>query len=108
MPFFPRVLVHLVRFDHLIAQGVAVQADSGVLLKPVSRGQQFLAIAAQLACHFRRGGTLSDPVEDHQELGGMAMGPLQGGAGEGVEDPAATTALEVDDRGAMAAVNAEV
>ena len=36
------------------------------------------------------------------------MGPLQGGACEGVEDPTATTALEVDDRGARATVDAEV
>jgi hypothetical protein len=68
IPFFPRVLVHLVRFDRLIVQGIAVQADAGALLKPVSEGQQFLAIAAQLACHLRRGGALSDAVQDHQEL----------------------------------------
>src|ERR1700757_5000318 len=42
IPFFPRVLVHLVRFDRLIVQGVAVQADAGALLKPVSEGQQVL------------------------------------------------------------------
>jgi hypothetical protein len=68
LPFFPRVLVHLVRFDHLIVAWVAVQADAGSLLKPVSEGQQLLAIAAQLAGHLRCGGALSDPVQDHQEL----------------------------------------
>src|SRR5512135_318013 len=36
------------------------------------------------------------------------MGPPQRGPGEGVEDPAATTALEVHDGGAMAAVTPEV
>ena len=68
IPFFPRVLIHLVLFDHLIIQGVTVQADSGPLLKSVSQGEQFLAIAVQFAGHFCRGGPLSDPVEDHQEL----------------------------------------
>jgi hypothetical protein len=35
------------------------------------------------------------------------MGPLQGGSREGVEDPAATAALEVDHGGAMTAVNSQ-
>src|SRR5262249_19305152 len=63
MPFFPRVLVHLVGLDHGVVQRVAVQADSGALLEPVPQGQQFLAIAGQLAGHLRRGGALSDPAE---------------------------------------------
>src|SRR5689334_7946414 len=92
MPFFPRVLVHLIDFDHLVAQRVAVQTDSGALLEPVPEGQQLLAIAAQLAGHLRRGGALGDPVEDHQQLRGAAMGPLQRGRREGVEDPAARAA----------------
>ena len=36
------------------------------------------------------------------------MGPLQGGPGEGVKDPAATAALEIDHGGAMAAVSPQV
>src|SRR3954451_21311527 len=55
VPFFPRVLVHLGSFDHLVVQWVAVQSDPGALLKPVSQDQQLLAIAPQLAGHFRRG-----------------------------------------------------
>src|SRR5512142_2344539 len=46
IPFFPRILVHLVGFDHGVVQRVAVQADSGALLEPVPQGQQLLAIAA--------------------------------------------------------------
>src|SRR5436190_1907066 len=53
----------------------------------------------------RRGGALGDPVEDHQELRGAAVGPLQGRPREGVEDPSATAALEVHHGGAMTAVN---
>jgi hypothetical protein len=82
--------------------------ESGALLEPVPQGQQFLAIAAQLARHLRRGGALSDPTQDHQELRRAAMGPLQGGPREGVEDPAATAALEVHEGRAMAAVNPQV
>src|SRR5262245_36946335 len=79
IPFFPRVLVHLIGLDHLVVQRVAVQADAGALLESVPQGQQLPAIAAQLAGHLRRGGPLGDPVEDQQQLGGAAMGPLQGG-----------------------------
>src|SRR3954447_15698984 len=61
IPFFPRVLVHLVGLHHVIIQRVAVQVDPGVLLEPVPQGQQFLPIAAQLAGHLRRGGALCDP-----------------------------------------------
>jgi hypothetical protein len=108
IPFFPRVLVHFVGLDHVIVQRVAVEVESGALLEPVPQGQQFLAIAAQLARHLRRGGALSDPTQDHQELRRAAMGPLQGGPREGVEDPAATAALEVHEGRAMAAVNPQV
>src|SRR5262249_26389827 len=73
-PSFPRILIHLVGLDHGVAQRVAAQADAGALLEPVPQAQQLLAIAAQLAGHLRRGGALSDPAEDHQELRGAAMG----------------------------------
>jgi hypothetical protein len=105
MPFFPRVLIHLIGLDHGVVQRVAVQADAGALLQSVPQGQQLLAIAAQLAGHLRRGGPLGDPVEDHQQLRGAAMGPLQGGPREGVEDPAAGAAPEVHHGGAMTAVD---
>lgn len=108
MPFFPRVLVHLVGLDHVIIQGVAVEVESGTLLEPVPQGQQLHAIAAQLACQLRRGSALNNPAEDHQQLRGTAMGALQGGPREGVEDPAASAALEVHQGCAMAAVNPQV
>jgi hypothetical protein len=98
-------LVHLVGLHHSIVQRVAVQVDSGALLEAVPQDQQLLAIAGQLSSHLRRGGALSDPAEDHQELRGTAMGPLQEGPREGVEDPAATAALEVHQGRAMAAVD---
>src|SRR3954453_432361 len=50
-PSFPRVLIHLIGLDHVVAQRVAVQSDPGALLEPVPEDQQLLAIAAQLARH---------------------------------------------------------
>src|SRR3954468_9101303 len=105
MPFFPPIPVHLVGLDHLVVQRVAVRTDPGTLLESVPQGQQLLAIAARLARHLSRGGPLSDPAEDQEELRGAAMGPPQGGPREGVEDPAAAAALEVHHGGAMAAVD---
>jgi hypothetical protein len=104
-PFFPRVLIHLIGLDHRAVQRVAVQADAGPLLEAVPQAQQLLAITARLAGPLRRGGPLGDPAEDHQQLRRAAMGPLQGGTREGVEDPAAAAALEVHHGGAMAAVD---
>src|SRR6185437_1396646 len=103
-PLFPRVLVHLVGLDHVVVQRVAVQAASSTSLEPMPQDQQLLAIAARLAGHPRRGGPRGDPAEDHHELRGTAMGPLQRGPGVGIEDSAATAAWEVDQGGAMAAV----
>src|SRR4051812_40997843 len=48
IPFFPRVLVHLIGLHHVIVQRVAVQVESGALLEPVPQGQQLLAITAHL------------------------------------------------------------
>src|SRR5215469_17699531 len=39
MPFFPRVLVHLIGLDHRVVQRVAVQTDAGALLESVPQGQ---------------------------------------------------------------------
>jgi len=108
IPFFPRVLVHLVGLDDGIVQRVAGELESGTLLEPVPQGQELHAIAAQLARQLRRRRALGDPAEDHQELRGAATGPLQRGPREGVEDPATSAALEVHHRRAMAAVDPQV
>jgi hypothetical protein len=64
MPFFPRVLVHLVGLDLSVIQRIAVQPPACVLLEAVSQFQQVLPVAAQLAGHPGRGLTRGDAVED--------------------------------------------
>jgi hypothetical protein len=107
MPFFPRVLVHLVGLDHGVTQGVAVQPLPRVFLEAVPQLQQMLAVAAQLPGHPGRGLTGGDPVEDQQDLTGAAVRPLQEGPGPGVEDSAAVAALVVQDRLPVVAVDAQ-
>ena len=86
MPFFPRVLVHLVRFDHVIVQRVLVQSPPGVLLKSVPQIQEAHAVAVQFAGQLGRRHALGDAAEDGQDLGGTTLGALEDGASEGVED----------------------
>jgi hypothetical protein len=107
IPFFPRVLIHLVGLDHGIAQGVAVQPEPRVLLEAVPQLQEVLAIAAQLASHLGRGPARRDAVEDQHQLRGAAVRPLQGGPGPGVEDAAAVAALVVQDRLPVAVVDTQ-
>src|SRR4051794_40258691 len=89
IPFFPRILVHLVGLDGRIAQRIAVQPQEGVLLEAVPQPQQLHPIAAQLARQPRGGGPLGDATEDQQDLGGPSLPAVEDRAGEGVEDPAA-------------------
>jgi hypothetical protein len=107
MPFFPRVLVHLVGFDHGVAQRVAVQPEPRALLEAVPQLQEVLAVAPQLAGHLGRGLARRNAVEDQHQLRGAAVRPLQDGPGPGVEDATAATALVVEDRLPMAAVDSQ-
>jgi hypothetical protein len=108
MPFFPRVLVHLVGLDHGVTQRVAVQPPPRQLLEAVPQLQEVLAVAAQLPGHLGRGLTRGDTVEDQHELRGAAVSALQDRPGPGVEDTAAVTAPVIQDRLAVAVVDPQV
>jgi hypothetical protein len=105
MPFFPRVLVHLVGFDHVVVQRVAVQADPRVFLEAVAQLQQVLAVTAEFTGHPGRGFSRGHAVEDQHDLRGAAVCALQDGPGEGVEDTTAVATLVVQDRLPAAAVD---
>jgi hypothetical protein len=107
MPFFPRVDVALVGLDRRIGQGGRVEPGGGMVLKLVSQLEELHPVAPQLASHPGRRGGLGDAAEDQDQGRGAPAGLLQGGAGEGIKDPAAVAAAIVDDRLAMPAVDAE-
>jgi hypothetical protein len=105
MPFFPRVLVHLVGLDHRVAQRLAGAGPRGRLLESVPQGQQVGPVALQLAGHLGGGDALGDAAEDQHDLRGAAMGLVEGRAGERVEDATAGRAAIIEHRGAVAAVD---
>src|SRR5262245_30712315 len=49
IPFFPRILVHLVGLRHLVVQPALVPEAVRRVLEPVPQREQFLAVAAQFA-----------------------------------------------------------
>jgi hypothetical protein len=105
MPFFPRILIHLVRLDDGVTERVAVQPSPRVLLEAVPQLQEVLTVAAQLTGHLGRGLTRGDAVEDQQDLTGSAVCPLKDGPGPGIEHAPASTALVLQDRLPVAAVD---
>jgi hypothetical protein len=105
MPFFPRILVGLVRLHGPVVQRHPVPVVEGQALEPVSQPQQLRAIAAQLAGQLGGGHALGESAEDQDQLHGPPLDAVEGRPGEGVEDPLAMAAAEVEDRVAAAAVD---
>jgi hypothetical protein len=104
-PFFPRILVRLVRLHGPVVQRHPVPVVEGQALEPVSQPQQLRAIAGQLAGQLRGGHALGEAAEDQDQLHGPPLDAVEGRPGEGVEDPLAVPAAEVQDRVAAAAMD---
>jgi hypothetical protein len=107
MRFFPRVLVPLVGLDHRVIPRHGVGRPERLLLEPVPPLQPMLPVAVQLTGQPRRGRALGDAPEDQEDLRGAAVGLVEDGLGEGVEDAAAGGAAVVQDRVAGATMNPE-
>jgi hypothetical protein len=73
----------------------------------VPQVQQVRTVVARLASQLRRRDTLGDAAENQDDLRGSPLHVLEGRAGEGVEDAAASAALVVQDGVAVAAMHAE-
>ena len=96
MPVFPRVLVHLIGLDRRVVQRQGVGRPERLLLEPVPRLKEVLPVPVQLAGQASSGCALGDPAEDQEDLRGAAVGLVEGGPGESVEDPAARAAVVQD------------
>jgi hypothetical protein len=108
IPFFPRVLIHLVGLGIDVRQRLAIGGGQSAGLDLMPQPEQMLAADADLAGERRGGLPLGDAAEDQEDLGGAQVGPLPGGVSEHVEDPAAALAAVIDDRGVgTAAVDVE-
>jgi hypothetical protein len=106
MPFFPRILVGLVGLQDLVVQRHQVAILKGQVLESVPQVQQLGAVAIQLARQLGGGDALGEATDDQYQLAGPPLDAMQGRAGEGVEDPLAVAAAEVQDRVAAAPVDA--
>jgi hypothetical protein len=104
-PFFPRILVGLVGLQHRVIQRHDVAVAEGEILESVPQVQEFRAVAAQFAGQLGGGDALGEAAEDQDQFAGPALGAVQGRAGEGVEDPTAVAAAEVQDRVAATAMD---
>ena len=100
-PFFPRVLVHLVGLDEVVRQRGTVRGGGGAGLDLVPQVQQVWPTGPQFAGQLGGGHPLGEPPQDQKDLRGGTVGSLPGRGGEQVEDPAATLAPMVDDRGVL-------
>ena len=98
-------MVRLVRLHGRVIQRHPVPVVEGQALEPVSQPQQLRAIAAQLAGQLRGGHALGETADNQDQLPGPPFDAVQGRPGEGVEDPLAVPAAEVQDRVAAAAVD---
>jgi hypothetical protein len=104
-PFFPRILVHLVRLHGPVVQRHPVPVVEGQALEPVAQPQELRPIAAQLAGQLGGGHALGEPPDDQDQLPGPPLGAVQGRPREDVEDAPAMAAAEVQDRVAAAAMH---
>jgi hypothetical protein len=104
-PFFPRILVGLVGLQHRVIKRHDVAVAEGEILESVPQVQEFRTVAVQFAGQLRGGDPLGEAADDQDEFPGPAPDAVQGGPGEGVEDPAAVAAAEVQDRVAAATVD---
>src|SRR3954469_7508435 len=106
MPFFPRVLVHLVGLDLRIVQRQRVSGLQRLLLEPVPQSEQVLTVPVQFAGQACRGRALGDAAEDQEELRRSPVGLVEDRLGEGIEDSSARATV-VQDRVTGPAVDAK-
>src|SRR3954454_3140669 len=105
MPFFPRILVGFVGLQDLVVQRHPVAIPKGQVLESVPQVQQLGAVATQLARQLGGGDALGEAADDQYQLAGPPLEAMQGRVGEGIEDPPAVAAAEVQDRVAAAPVD---
>src|SRR5262249_45173547 len=86
LPFFPRILEHLVGLGFGVGQRSPGQGAPGQVLQAVAQLQQVPAAAPQLSGQLGGRRPLGDAADDQNQLAGAALRALQGRAGPGVED----------------------
>src|SRR5262249_2369855 len=107
LPFFPRILEHLVGLGFGVGQRSPGQGAPGQVLQAVAQLQQVPAAAPQLSGQLGGRRPLGDAADDQNQLAGAALRALQGRAGPGVEDAPAGAPV-VQDGVAMSPMDGQV
>jgi hypothetical protein len=105
MPFFPRILIHLVGLGDIVRKRGWWRREHGMLLQAMPQLQQHAAITIQLTSQARRGGALGNPTQNEDDLTGSAVRVVESSLRPGVEDASAIATLVIEDRSAVAAMN---
>jgi hypothetical protein len=97
MPFFPRILKHLVGLGNRSRNRSGRRGGLGrQFLEIVPQAKQMHAIAVEFACEPSRRSSLNNAAENQNPLCWRSAGSLQHGAGVGVEHAAAMATTVVD------------
>jgi hypothetical protein len=106
MPFFPRILEHLIGLGLGTADRTGPRRrDRGQTLELVPQFEQVLAIAPEFTGQSGGWRALPDAPEDEDQLGRRAVRLLERGGGVGVEHGPAVPAPVVEYRRAVAVVD---
>jgi hypothetical protein len=88
-PFYSGILIHFIRFDVSVLQGFSIQTGLRLGLEFVSKIQEMPSTTGEFPSQLSGGNSLSKTTQDQDHLRGPPVGPLEKGAGPGIEDPAA-------------------
>jgi hypothetical protein len=106
LPFFPRILIHFIDFHRAVGKGFGRR----MLLKPslefVTPVQQVAVRQPQLARELTGALAQADAAQDQDPLAWHFVGLVQWRLRVEVKDTAAIAAAEIENRVAIAAVNA--
>jgi hypothetical protein len=98
MPFFPRILVHLVGLGSVIRQGCLVEGLLGQSLQAMAEFQKSGAFEFEFTGQARRRGSLGDAAQNQHHLRWPLGRTFQGRSGKGVEHPLTGAASIVQNR----------
>ena len=101
-PFFPRVLIHLVAFNHSVRQSRFRTRLAGQGLHLMTPDQQPATVCFQLTCQLGRRRTQGNSSKQLDDLDHAELGPLPDRSPEGVEAASTGLTAVIQHRGLVA------
>src|SRR5579871_6849026 len=107
MPFFPRILKHLIGFRYRIRQSIPGQSLLNPLLNAMTKIQKSRPAASKLTCQSGRGCALGNTPQNQKPCRGGSTDSLQLSSGEDVEQSATMVAEVVRNMFATVAMDSD-